>query len=120
MMYSTMYNEQIHEQFVLSAVINPCAIIQNRIPVNKMSPARVWTKDFNMRLKKSLEKHWVNSDPDTMQVLRHKPELIPEYCTNSGGIHFINQTSMGLKVKNDVLKSIKGVLKEREQVFVEQ
>jgi len=118
MMYSTMYNEQIHEHFVLSAVINPCAIIQNRIPVNKMAAARVWTKDFNMRLKKSLEKHWVRSDPDTMQVLRHKPEFIPEYCKNSSGIHLINQTSMGLKVKNDVLKSIKGVLKEREQDFL--
>jgi len=118
MMYSSMYNEQIHEQFVLSAVINPCAIIQNRIPVNKMAAARVWTKDFNMRLKKSLEKHWVRSDPDTMQVLRCKPELIPEYCKNSSGIHLINQTSMGLKIKNDVLKSIKGVLKEREQDFL--
>jgi len=117
-MYSTMYNEQIHEQFVLSAVINPCAIIQNRISPEKMSPARVWTKDFNMRLKKSLEKHWVRADPDTMQVLRHKPELIPEYCKNSSGIHFINQTSMGTKIKNDVLKSIKGVLKEREQDFL--
>jgi hypothetical protein len=71
-----------------------------------------------MRLKKSLEKHWVRADPDTMQVLRHKPEFIPEYCKNSSGIHFINQTSMGTKIKNDVLKSIKGVLKEREQDFL--
>jgi len=118
-MYSTMYNEQIHEQFVLSAVINPCVIIQNRIPFNNMAAARVWTKDFNMRLKKSLEKHWVRSDPDTMQVLRLNPEMIPEYCTNSSGIHLINQISLGLKIKNDVLKSIKDVLKEREQDIVE-
>ena len=118
MMYSTMYNEQMHEQFVLASVINPCAIIQNRIPVNKMAAARVWTKDFNMRLKKSLEKHWVRSDPDTMQVLRHKPELITEYCTNSSGIHFINQTSMSSKIKPDVMKELKLKLKEREQDFL--
>ena len=118
MMYSPNYTEQIHEQFVISAVINPCAIIKNRIPHEKMSPARVWTKDFNMRLKKSLEKHWLVSDPDTMQVLRLKPELIPEYCTNSSGIHYINQTSMGSKVKNDVLKELKLKLKEREQYFL--
>jgi len=113
-----MYNEQMHEQFVLASVINPCAIIQNRIPVNKMAAARVWTKDFNMRLKKSLEKHWVRSDPDTMQVLRHKPELITEYCTNSSGIHFINQTSMSSKIKPDVMKELKLKLKEREQDFL--
>jgi hypothetical protein len=117
-MYSSMYNEQIHEQFLLSAVINPCAIIQNRIPVNKMAAARVWTKDFNMRLKKSLEKDWVVSDPDTMHLLRIKPEFIPMYCKKSKSIHFINQTSMGIKIKNDVLKNIKDVLKEREQDFL--
>ena len=119
-MYSSMYNEQIHQQFIVSAILGPCKIIKNRIPSEKIACARVWTKDFNMRLKKSLEKHWVRSDQETMQVLRHKPEIIPEYCTNSSGIHFINQTSLGLKIKNDVLKSIKGVLKEKEQVFVEQ
>ena len=119
MMYSPFYTEQMHDHFVISAVINPSNIIKNRIPVNKMSPAKVWTKDFNMRLKKSLEKHWVRSDPDTMQVLRLNPGLILEYCTNSSGIHFINQTSMGIKVKNDVLKELKVKLKEREQDIVE-
>ena len=119
MMYSPNYNEQIHEQFVISSVINPCAIIKNRIPHGKMSPARVWTKDFNMRLKKSLEKHWIRSDQDTMQVLRLKPELIPEYCTNSSGIHYINQTSMSSKIKTDVMKELKLVLKKREQDIVE-
>jgi hypothetical protein len=120
MMYSPNYTEHIHEQFVISAIINPCVIIQNRIPINKMAAARVWTKDFNMRLKKSLEKHWVRSDQETLQVLRMKPELIPEYCTNSSGIHLINQTSMTSKIKTDVMKELKLNLKEREQVFVEQ
>ena len=54
-----------------------------------------------------------------MQVLRLNPGLILEYCTNSSGIHFINQTSMGIKVKNDVLKELKVKLKEREQDIVE-
>ena len=120
MMYSPNYTEHIHEQFVISAVINPSVIIQNRIPVNKMASARVWTKDFNMRLKKSLEKHWVRSDPETMQLLRLKHELIPKYCTNSTGIHLINQTSMSSKIKPDVMKELKLKLKKREEVFVEQ
>ena len=120
MMYSPNYTEHIHEQFVISAIVNPCAIIQNRIPVNKMAAARVWTKDFNMRLKKSLEKYWTHSDQYTLQVLRMKPEFIPEYCKNSAGIHLINQTSMSSKIKTDVMKELKLKLKEREQVFLEQ
>ena len=119
-MYSSMYNEQIHQHFIVSAILGPCKIIKNRIPSKKIACARVWTKDFNMRLKKSMEKHWKYSDQETLQVLRYKPELIPEYCTNSSGIHLINQTSMGMKIKNDVMKVLKLKLKEREQVFVEQ
>ena len=85
-----------------------------------MAAARVWTKDFNMRLKKSLEKYWTHSDQYTLQVLRMKPEFIPEYCKNSAGIHLINQTSMSSKIKTDVMKELKLKLKEREQVFLEQ
>jgi len=120
MMYSSMYNEQIHQHFIVSAILGPCAIIKNRIPSKKIACARVWTKDFNMRLKKSMEKHWIRSDQETLQVLRYKPKLIPEYCTTSGGIHLINQTSMGIKIKNDVMKDLKHDLKKREQYFVEQ
>ena len=112
LIFSPMFSSIIQDCYTVITIIMPSLIIENRIPEEKITPATCWTKHFNMCLKKSQEKFWKYSDPNTMNALRYAPNLISEYCTHSKGVHLINHTSMGKKID---LKKIKEHLKEREK-----
>ena len=112
LIFSPMFSSIIQDCYTVITIIMPSLIIENRIPEEKITPATCWTKHFNMCLKKSQEKFWKYSDPDTMNALRYAPNMILEYCTHSKGVHLINHTSMGKKID---LKKIKEHLKEREK-----
>ena len=114
--YTSQNKQDIYNIFNIIAIIYPSYIIKNRIPFRSIKPATAWTKDFNTRLKKSLSLYWKNPDPETLQVLRERPEYIQEHCTHSKGIHFINQVSFDKKIN---LKEIKKSLKKREQFLLE-
>jgi len=111
-MFSPLSSDITQDCYTITTIIMPSLIIKNRIKEESITPATCWTKHFNMCLKKSQEQYWKYSDPDTMNALRYIPSLIPEYCTHSKGIHFINHSSMR---KNIDLKKIKEKLKEREK-----
>lgn len=115
-MFSKKYSEIMHECFSIISIIQPAMIIKNRIPQNKIKPASSWTKHFNMKLKASQKDHWTISDPEFMQLVRVKPELILEFCKDVKGIHLINHTSFNIKLD---IKKYKELLKKKTEVFVE-
>ena len=116
LMFSPLFSDVLQDCFTVTSIIVPSILINNRIKEEDITPATCWTKHFNMCLKKSQEAYWKNADPYTLYALRYQPSLIPEYCTHSKGIHFINHSGLGKKID---LKRIKAILKKREKELIE-